>query len=209
MIAYFIQHFSTFGSAFVEHLRIVIVALVISLAIAAVSSYFLMKSEKAANLVIQIFSALYSIPSLAFFAILIPLTGLGNTTAILVLVIYNQYLLLRNIITGLQNVDKSMTEAAVGMGMSYWQVVTTVQVPLALPTIVAGIRLAIVSTTGIATIAASINAGGLGTILFSGMRTMNIYKMIWGALLSMLIAISADAGLKKIEKMVNHKWEKL
>ncbi len=202
MIDYFAKHSDMLMSAFLEHLQIVLVTLIISIVLAAVISYLLLKSEKVTNITVNIFSQIYSIPSLALFALLIPLLGLGNKTAIPVLVLYNQYLLIRNIMTGMQQVDKSLLEAGTGMGMSKWQLVTKVQVPLAMPSILAGIRLAIISTTGIATIAATINAGGLGKILLSGLRTMNTYKIAWGTILSVIIALAADMLLKAVEKRV-------
>lgn len=202
MFAYFADHSDQLMSAFWEHLGIVFSVLLISIILAAVICWFLLRSERATNIVVNIFSEVYSIPSLALFALLIPLLGLGNKTAIPVLVLYNQYLLIRNFMTGLQNVDKSILEAGTGMGMNKWQLVTRVQLPLAMPSIVAGIRLAIISTTGIATIAATINAGGLGKILLSGLRTMNTYKIIWGTILCVLIALLADTLLRLLEKRI-------
>lgn len=207
MITYFIEHYDLLMTAFLEHLWLVFVTLFISLLIAAVLSYLLLNSERLTNLFVQIFGAVYSIPSLALFAMLIPFCGLGNSTAIVVLCAYNQYLLLRNIMTGMQNVDKSYLEAGTGMGMSRWQLVTKVQVPLAMPSIVAGIRLAIISTTGIATIAAVINAGGLGTVLLSGLRTLNVYKIVWGTILSVIIALAADLILKRVEAKMKRKGQ--
>ncbi len=205
MISYFDSHADLLLGAFAEHVYLVFFTLILSLLIAAIASYLLLKSEYAANLAIQIFGVIYSIPSLALFAILIPFLGLGNATAIPVLVAYNQYLLIRNILSGMQNVDKSIIEAGIGMGMSRWQLVTRVQIPLAMPSIVAGIRLAIISTTGIATIAASINAGGLGKVLLSGLRTGNTYKIVWGTLLCVAIALAADTGLKLLEFYLKRK----
>ena len=201
MLEYFADHSDQLMEAFFEHLEIVFFTMLISMLLATVISYLLLRSERATNVVVQIFSAVYSIPSMALFAMLIPLFGLGNATAIPVLVAYNQYLLIRNIMTGMQNVDKSLLEAGTGMGMSHFQLVTRVQIPLAMPSIVAGIRLAIISTTGIAVIAATINAGGLGKILLSGLRTMNVYKIAWGTILSVIIALSADIILKRVEKL--------
>lgn len=203
MFAYFADHSDQLMSAFWEHLGIVFSVLMISIILAAVICWFLLRSERATNIVVNIFSEVYSIPSLALFALLIPLLGLGNKTAIPVLVLYNQYLLIRNFMTGMQNVDKSILEAGTGMGMSKWQLVTRVQLPLAMPSIVAGIRLAIISTTGIATIAATINAGGLGKILLSGLRTINTYKIIWGTILCVLIALLADTLLRLLEKRID------
>ncbi|MDD3278220.1 MAG: ABC transporter permease [Lachnospiraceae bacterium] len=205
MIRYLTEHYELLGNAFAEHLWLVLVTLVLSLLVSALLSLVLIRSEKASNLVIQLFGVIYSIPSLALFAILIPVTGLGDKTAILVLCAYNQYLLLRNILTGMRNVDRNLLEAGTGMGMSSWQLLRTVQIPLAMPSILAGIRLSIISTTGITTIAAAIKAGGLGTVLFSGMRTMNVYKILWGTILCVVIALIADLGLKQIENRVEKK----
>ena len=187
MIEYFIKHSDMLMAAFGEHLWLVAETLLLSIVLAGILSYLLLESPKLAQGVIQIFGAIYSIPSLALFALLIPFLGLGNTTAIAVLVAYNQYLLLRNFLTGLTGVEPGIVEAAVGMGMSRWQVVTKV-------------RIAIISTTGIATIAATINAGGLGKILLSGLRTMNEEKIAWGTVLCVIIALAADLVLKRLEK---------
>lgn len=199
-MSYFIEHIDLFSNAFFQHLQIVVLTLLISIVLAGLICLVLLKFPKVSNICIQFFSAIYSIPSLALFAILIPLTGLGRGTAILVLVLYNQYLLVRNIMTGMTQVDPAILEAATGMGMTHLQIVRRVQIPLAAPMIVAGIKLAIVSTTGIATIAATINAGGLGSLLFSGMRTMNVPKIAFATILCMLIAELANVLLGAVEK---------
>lgn len=134
------------------------------------------------------------------FAMLIPVTGLGTKTALIVLTLYNQYLLLRNFTAGLNGVDSAIIEAAAGMGMTTMQILLKIRLPLAKRSIFTGIRLAIVSTTGIATIAATINAGGLGTILFDGLRTLNVVKILWGTVLSAGLAIALNAGLERIER---------
>ena len=197
---YFFDHIDLFANAFLQHLQIVALTLPISIALASLICLVLLKFPRASNICIQVFSAIYSIPSLALFAILIPLTGLGRGTAILVLVLYNQYLLVRNIMTGLTQVDPAILEAASGMGMTHMQMICRVQIPLAAPMIVAGIKLAIISTTGIATIAATINAGGLGSLLFSGMRTMNVPKIAFATILCMFIAELANVILGAVEK---------
>lgn len=189
--------------AFEQHLMLVFISLAISFVLAMVISYVLLKLSKAQRVVENLFSAIYSIPSLALFALMIPITGLGDKTAVIALVIYNQYLLIRNILAGINGIDKSILEAGTGMGMSQGQLFTKVILPLAAPSIIAGVRLAVVSTTGIATIAASINAGGLGTVLFSGMRTMNSEKIFIGTLLCIIIAFAADAGIKFIEDKID------
>lgn len=205
MIEYFVKYHEKFLDAFLEHVEIVLVTLLISLVLASFIMVITLKSKKLNNIIVQLFGAIYSIPSLALFALLIPIMGLGQDTAILVLVVYNQFLLVRNISAGIYGVDESIMEAATGMGMTWLQVLLKIQIPLAFPMIMAGIRLAVISTIGIATIAATINAGGLGAILFQGLGSMNTYKIVWGTILCAVIAFVADAGLKKVEKIVNRK----
>lgn len=199
---YWASHVDDFGEALLEHFALVGMVLLWSLALAAVLTLAVMRSRRAEHISVQLLSAVYSIPSLALFSLLIPVTGLGATTAVLVMVAYNQYLLLRNVLEGLDGIDPDIVEAAVGMGMSPWQVLYRVKLPLAVPMILAGIRLAAISTIGIATIAATINAGGLGTILFSGLRTMNQYKIVGGTLLCALVAVVADRLLKLVERVI-------
>ena len=199
---YWASHVDDFGEALLEHFALVGMVLLWSLALAAVLTLAVMRSRRAEHISVQLLSAVYSIPSLALFSLLIPITGLGTTTAVLVMVAYNQYLLLRNVLEGLDGIDPDIVEAAVGMGMSPWQVLYRVKLPLAAPMILAGIRLAAISTIGIATIAATINAGGLGTILFSGLRTMNQYKIVGGTLLCALVAVVVDRLLKLVERVI-------
>lgn len=204
---YWASHVDDFGEALLEHFALVGMVLLWSLALAAVLTLAVMRSRRAEHISVQLLSAVYSIPSLALFSLLIPVTGLGATTAVLVMVAYNQYLLLRNVLEGLDGIDPDIVEAAVGMGMSPWQVLYRVKLPLAAPMILAGIRLAAISTIGIATIAATINAGGLGTILFSGLRTMNQYKIVGGTLLCALVAVVADRLLKLVERVIVKRTE--
>ncbi|MBP2633205.1 MAG: proline/glycine betaine ABC-type transport system, permease component [Firmicutes bacterium] len=190
------------GKALVEHLEIVVITLIISLLLASVLTMFAVCSEKLSKVLIYLFAVIYSIPSLALFALLIPVTGLGKVTAITVLIAYNQYLLLQSFIAGLNEVDPAIIEAATGIGMSNVQILFKVRLPLSKRALFAGVRLAVVSTIGIATIAALINAGGLGNILFDGLRTMNVYKILWGSTLAAGLAIGINALLSKIEKMI-------
>jgi osmoprotectant transport system permease protein len=205
MIDYLSTYQDKLLTALVQHLQIVGITLIISILLAFAITLLSIRSERLVNAAIQIFSVIYSIPSLALFAILIPIMGIGRNTAIFVLVLYNQFLLLRNIMAGLKGVDEPVLEAALGMGMNQWQILYKVKLPLALPVIMAGIHLAIISTIGIATIAATINAGGLGTILFDGLRTMNTYKILWGTIFCAGIAWAADGLLQMIESILYKK----
>lgn len=195
MTEYLVRYYGKLGEALLEHLELVAISLVLSLAVAAVLTLLCVYSRAVSKVLVTLLSAIYSVPSLAMFAMLIPLTGLGLPTAILVLVVYNQYLLLRNFISGLDGVDAGVVEAATGMGMTKLQVLQKIRLPLSKKALFAGVRIATVSTIGIATIAASINAGGLGTILFDGMRTMNVSKILWGSILAAGLALLANALL--------------
>ena len=199
MIKFLTRHPEKIYIPLLQHIQIVFLTLVISVAIASILTLLCMRSERLSMWLQQLLAVVYSIPSLALFAILIPVTGLGRTTAVIALTSYNQYLLLRNFTTGLQEVDSAVTDAAKGIGMTWLQVLTRVQIPLAKRALFAGIRLAVVSTIGIGTIAASINAGGLGTLLFDGLRTMNMPRILWGSILSAGLAILTNALLKSVE----------
>ena len=183
-----------------EHLQIVLVSMALSLAAAMILTVLCDMVPLISGVMLGFLSVVYSVPSLAMLAVLIPVTGLGRTTAIIVLIIYNQYLLLRNFLAGLDGVDGGVVEAAAGLGMSPFQILVKIKFPLSKRAMIAGIRIALVSTVSIATIAASINAGGLGTILFDGLRTMNASKILWGSILSALLAILLDWILGVAEK---------
>ena len=200
MIEYALKYPEKLYGALGQHLMLVAVTLVLSLILAAALTVCAMYFKTVSNGLIHLFSVIYSIPSLAMFAMLIPVTGLGTKTALIVLTLYNQYLLLRYFTAGLNGVDSSVIEAAAGMGMTTMQILLKIRLPLAKRSVFTGIRLAIVSTTGIATIAATINAGGLGTILFDGLRTLNVVKILWGTVLSAGLAIVLNAGLERVER---------
>ena len=146
MIEFLRTHPGKIWIPFVTHVKLVLITLCISVLIAAVLRVVCVKWKRSGDAVLNLFSVIYSIPSLALFALLIPVTGLGTTSAVIVLTFYNQYLLLRNFLTGIREVDPSVTEAARGIGMSDMQVLWKVQVPLAKKAMFAGVRLAVVST---------------------------------------------------------------
>ena len=198
MLAFLLKHPEKIFNPMLEHIQLVLITLVISVAIAALLTLLCVRSRLAGTILLQLFSLVYSIPSLALFALLIPVTGLGRTSAVIVLTAYNQYLLLRNFLTGLEEVDPAVREAARGIGMTEMQILTKVQIPLAKKALLAGVRLAVVSTIGIGTIASSINAGGLGDLLFDGLRTMNTAKILWGSLLSASLAVIINSILKAV-----------
>jgi osmoprotectant transport system permease protein len=149
--------------------------------------------------VLGVLGVLYTIPSLSLLVLLIPLLRLGYWPALVTLVAYAQLVLVRSVVVGISGVDPSVTEAARGMGMSGWQRLAQVELPLALPVMLAGLRVATLSTIAIATVAAFVNAGGLGTLLFDGVRSSNGDKIVAGALAVSLLAVAANLLLRRAE----------
>ena len=202
MMDYLTRHPDKIWGPLAQHIQLVLFTLVLSVALAAALTVLSLNRPRLSAALHALLSVVYSIPSLALFAVLIPVTGLGSTTAMIALTAYNQYLLLKSFTTGLREVDPAVVEAARGIGLTEGQILTRVQIPLAKRALFAGVRLAVVSTIGIGTIAASINAGGLGTLLFDGLRTMNTAKILWGSLLSAGLAIGVNSLLKAAEERV-------
>jgi osmoprotectant transport system permease protein len=147
-----------------------------------------------------------TIPSLALFGFLIPLPfagGIGPRTAIIALVLYALLPILRNTLVGILGVEASVRESAVAMGMTPRQLLWRVELPLAVPAIVAGVRVATVTTIGTATIAAVIGAGGLGVLIFRGVATVDTQQILAGAAPAALLAVVADGGLAWLERKLS------
>ena len=204
MIKYWIEHYDKFMVGLIEHLQLTVITVFISIIISLLITLLIRKYKRVQIIVNGLFSGLYSIPSLALFAMLIPFTGLGLETAVIVLVIYNQYILVRTNIAGLDQVDSHIIEAAKGMGMTDFQILYKVQFPLALPIIFGGIRLATISTISIGTIAAGLGAGGLGRLLFEGLRQMNQAKVVGGPILVIILSI----GIGRIFEIIENNLKK-
>ena len=148
---------------------------------------------------------LQTVPSLAMFALLIPLVGIRDKNAILALFLYGLLPIIKNTYTGIRNVDPAITEAAKGMGMSSFQMLYKVQTPLAVPVIMAGVRIATVTGIGVATIATLIGSGGLGALIYQGISVMNYPMMISGALAAALLALLTDYILGLLERLMTSK----
>ena len=152
---------------------------------------------------VAIASVLQTIPSLALFGFLLPIPligGIGKHTAILCLILYSLLPILRNTIVGIASVDRPVREAAVAMGMTDRQLLRLVELPLAAPTILAGIRIALVKNIGTAVIAAVIGAGGLGVLIFRGVASVNTMEILAGAIPAAILALLADAGMSLLER---------
>ena len=164
-------------------------------------SLLILRSKVLSTIVLSSLGVIYSIPSLALFALLIPILGLGKGTAIFVLVIYNQYILVRNIFAAFQAIDPAIIEAGIGMGFNSFELFLKIQLPLALPIILGGVRIATITTIGIATIASVINAGGLGVILFDGLRMNYLPKILWGTIMAAGLALVCKSNIVIFRKV--------
>ena len=209
MIEYWNANAPTMIQEMGQHAQMVLLSLAIALVIAVVITLVFLQRTEWLNGLVYFFSLLYSIPSFAFFALLLPLSGLGMWTAVIVLTVYCEYILLRSFITGIRGVDPAMVEVAKGMGMTKWQVFSKVQLPLALPAIFSGIQVALASTMAMATIAATINAGGLGQLLFEGLQSQQVVPILWGTVLTMVLTLICDGIVWLIEWLFIHRWRRL
>jgi osmoprotectant transport system permease protein len=185
-----------------EHLWITLVSLGIALLIGLPLGVLIARVRWLRGPVLGALSVIYTIPSLALLVLLLPFTRLGPQTAIIALVAYAQVVLVRNTLLGLESVEPAALEAARGMGMGEWQRLWRVELPLALPLIVAGVRIATLAIIGIGTIAALINAGGLGTLLFQGVTTGQRPRIVAGSLAVGALALLANLALRAVERAV-------
>jgi osmoprotectant transport system permease protein len=187
----------------VQHVQMVTMALLISLVIAVPLGVLITRYRFLAVPIMGTLGILYTVPSLAMIVLLIPIFGLNATSVIIALIIYAQVILVRNVVAALTSISPAVIEAAYGMGMSTWQCWWQVQVPLALPIVLAGVRLAAVVCIGIAAIGARFNAGGIGVLLFDGIA-MGRDQMIWaGAMVLAVFALVVNSLLRFVEWAVD------
>ncbi|MBT2689387.1 osmoprotectant update ABC transporter permease/substrate-binding subunit OpuFB [Bacillus sp. ISL-47] len=188
-------------SVLIEHIQISLIALFFAVLIAIPLGIYLTKKKKIAEGIIGVTAVLQTIPSLALLGLLIPLFGIGKVPAIIALVVYALLPILRNTYTGIKEVDSSILEAASAMGMNRRKRLMKVELPLAMPVIMAGIRTAMVLIVGTATLAALIGAGGLGELILLGIDRNNTTLIILGAIPAALLAILFDMLLRRFEHM--------
>jgi len=199
-MAWLIRNYDQVLNAAWQHVVLTAISVAIATAIALAVGILAARCRPVYRLVLPVTGVFYTIPSLALFALLIPLVGLGRTPAVIGLVGYSLLGLIRNVVAGIHTVPRDVIDAAAGMGLSRRQVLWRVELPLALPVIVAGLRVATVTVIGIGTVAAYINAGGLGALIFSGIAQTNGPKVASGAVLASLMAVLADRGLEGLER---------
>ena len=192
-----------FAGLLIEHIGISLAAILLAMAIGLVMGILISEYRSGARPVMAVVNSIYTIPSISLLGFLIPLSGIGNATAVIALTVYALLPMVRNTHAGLTNVDPLLVEAAVGMGSTRAQTLFRVKLPLAMPVIMAGIRNMAVMTIALAGIASFIGAGGLGVAIYRGITTNNKAMILSGSLLIALLAIIVDFLIGMIEKHVD------
>jgi osmoprotectant transport system permease protein len=181
-----------------EHVRLVAISILVAILIGIPLGILITRLRWLEGSVIGMTGVLYTVPSLALFAILMPYTGLGRTTVIVALVLYSLLAIVRNTVAGIDDVPSATLDAARGMGMTGSQRLLLVELPLALPVILAGVRVATVAAVGIATVGALLGAGGLGRLIFDGISRGSTDRIVAGALGASVLALAADWTLARL-----------
>jgi osmoprotectant transport system permease protein len=181
------------------HIGLTMISLVLSILVAVPLGIFISRKPRYSGLLLGITGVLQTIPSIAMLGVLIPILGIGPKPAILALFLYALLPILRNTYTGIRGIDPQVLDAAKGMGMNSWQILKHVELPLAFPVLMAGIRTATVINVGVATLAAYIAAGGLGEFIFGGIALNNSNMILAGAIPAALLAILLDLILSRVQ----------
>jgi osmoprotectant transport system permease protein len=200
---FFVGHRGEIFAATLEHLQLVVIAMAMAILIGVPLGLLLVHRKFLRTMALGLASILQTVPSLALFGFLIPIPfigGIGKRTAIVALALYALLPILRNTYVGLTSIDPAVLESAEAMGMTSTQILLRVRFPLALAFILAGIRTATIITIGVATIAAAIGAGGLGTFIFRGVALVSDELLLAGAIPAALLAILADLLLGLLER---------
>jgi len=194
------SHLDEFAFRLGEHIELTVIAVVVGFVIAFALSLLILRLPRAEGPITWITGTLYTIPSLALFALLIPYTGLTVLTAEIGLVGYTLLIFINNIVRGIRGVPADVREAAVGMGYTPREVLWRIELPLAAAVIIAGTRIATVSTIGLVTVTALIGQGGFGFLILIGLQRFFTTELIAGAVLSVALAVVADALLVLLQR---------
>jgi len=201
-VRYFFENLDTFISLTVEHLDLIALSIGIAVPAGVLLGVAITVDEKLATVVIWLAGIMMTIPSIALFGLLIPVFGIGNPPVVVALVLYSQLPIIRNTYVGITEVDPAAVEAGRGLGMSRWERLRRVQLPIALPIIMAGVRNAVVILIGIAAIGAYIGAGGLGGPIFNGITDANTPQIVVATIFLSGLALVVDYGLSVVEQLL-------
>ena len=185
----------------IEHVQISLLSIAIAMVIGLAIGILISEYQKSSKVVIGIVNFIYTIPSISLLGFLIPLSGVGDTTAVIALSVYALLPMVRNTHTGLTNVSPLLVEAATGMGSTRVQTLVKVKLPLAMPVIISGIRNMAVMTIALSGISSFIGAGGLGVAIYRGITTNNMALTFVGSLLIAILAVTVDFLIGQLEKL--------
>lgn len=195
---YLRANIDTIASATLRHVYITVTAVIISIVTGISIGMLIAKHKRLASIIIGIAGIIYTIPSLALLGILVSFVGFGIKPTIIALVLYSQLMIIRNTYVGINSVDPAIVEASIGMGMTRFQLLRMVELPLALPIIMAGVKNIAVMTIGIAAIAALIGAGGLGGLIYKGIFRLDYKLILSGVIVMSLLSIASEFLLGKV-----------
>jgi osmoprotectant transport system permease protein len=205
---WFLENFDNrFWPRVVEHVQMTLIAVVIGFVIAFTAALLVHRFRRGELFFANLSSIFYTIPSIAFFQIMVPITGIGWTTIEIALISYTLLILFRNTLTGLRGVPPDALDAAEGMGLTSRQILRQVELPLAMPAIMAGIRVATVTTISLATIGAFITPLGLGAPIFSAIQTGANTDFIAAGMLAILLALIADLAIVLVQRLISP-WQR-
>ncbi len=193
-------------SLLIQHIQLTVVAIVVAIIIGIPLGILVSKNEKLRKYIVGMINVFQAIPSMALLGLLVPVLGIGSKPAIMMVVLYSLLPIVKNTTTGILGIDKNIIESATGIGLTSKQILYKIQLPLALPIIMAGIRISAVTAVGLMTLAAFIGAGGLGYLVFSGVQTVNNIMILAGAIPACILALSVDYIFSRVEKSVMSKY---
>ena len=204
-MTFLFTHWAEIGTLTLQHVALVFTGLGIALAIALPLGIFAARVQRASAPLFGLLAAIYAIPSLALLAMLVRYFGLGAAPVVIVLAAYAQFILVRNIAAALRAVPAAQLDAARGIGMSAWQQFWRVELPLATPVMLGGLRLATVALIAIAMLGGYVGAGGLGNEIFLGLQRRYSEQVLAGSIPAALLAIAADAAFRGLERLATRR----
>lgn len=202
LFQYMAEHAEQILDLLLEHIQMTVIAVGFAILIGVPLGILISYVKKLGKPIIGVANVVQAIPSMALLGLAIPLLGIGTLPAVVMVIIYSLLPIIKNTYTGIASIDPQLVEAANGIGLTKWQVLAKVKIPMALPVIMAGVRISAVTAVGLMTMAAFIGAGGLGYLVFSGIRTVNNLQILAGAIPACLLALLVDFLMGMVEKLV-------
>ena len=198
---YLVTEKSKILSLLAQHVELTIIAIVLAILIGIPLGIFISHYKSIRKYILGFINVVQAVPSMAFLGLLVPVLGIGSTPAIFMVVLYSLLPIVKNTSTGITGIDSGIIESATGIGLTPRQILFKIQLPLALPVIMAGVRISAVSAVGLMTLSAFVGAGGLGYLVFSGVQTVNNTMILAGAIPACILALCVDFIFSKVEAL--------